>query len=210
VKYEEALYNLGLLERPKVTLADVKAEYRRQAFLHHPDRGGDAEKFKELKASYELVLEFRHQLTQEEDILDIEYTADGYPVSDLGLGLGSDVMGAKPCEDCRGKGHVVRFRGRREPVSIPCPRCEGNGVLYYRCKKCRGYGKIMGKTCPECEGAGRLIDRACNYCHSSGRVFRKGQWVETTVRVVYRCSTCEGTGEIELFNPVIPRNVVVR
>lgn len=34
---------------------EIKAAYRKLAQLHHPDKGGDAERFKEIKAAYETL-----------------------------------------------------------------------------------------------------------------------------------------------------------
>ena len=35
---------------------EIKKAYRKLALQHHPDRGGDSEKFKEISAAYEVVL----------------------------------------------------------------------------------------------------------------------------------------------------------
>jgi DnaJ-domain-containing protein 1 len=38
------------------TAQDIKAAYRRLAKLHHPDCGGDPEKFKEIQAAYDMAM----------------------------------------------------------------------------------------------------------------------------------------------------------
>lgn len=38
-----------------VSEEDIKAAYRKLASKHHPDKGGDAEKFKEIKEAYEIL-----------------------------------------------------------------------------------------------------------------------------------------------------------
>ena len=35
---------------------DIKKQYRRLASIHHPDKGGDEEKFKRLKLAYEILI----------------------------------------------------------------------------------------------------------------------------------------------------------
>jgi curved DNA-binding protein CbpA len=50
----QALYDtLGV---PKdATYKDIKKAFRKAALKHHPDRGGDADKFKEVNAAYEVT-----------------------------------------------------------------------------------------------------------------------------------------------------------
>lgn len=52
---EQALAILGFTEGT-ITLVDIKTAYRVKAKLLHPDKGGDAKKFKELVAAYELLI----------------------------------------------------------------------------------------------------------------------------------------------------------
>ena len=40
----------------KYTLAMLKKAYHKAALKHHPDKGGDPEKFKQLKEAYEYLL----------------------------------------------------------------------------------------------------------------------------------------------------------
>ena len=48
-----ALYEaLGLTK--EASYDEIKKAYRKLALQHHPDRGGDSEKFKEINAAYEV------------------------------------------------------------------------------------------------------------------------------------------------------------
>lgn len=50
----EKLYKvLGV--KKDVTTDDIKKRFKLLARNHHPDRGGDAEKFKEIRAAYEIL-----------------------------------------------------------------------------------------------------------------------------------------------------------
>ena len=44
---------LGVSEN--ATQTDIKKEFRKKSLKHHPDRGGDAEKFKEINEAYEIL-----------------------------------------------------------------------------------------------------------------------------------------------------------
>jgi len=40
---------------PKTTPEELKAAYRKLAAIHHPDRGGDKDKFAEIQEAYDLL-----------------------------------------------------------------------------------------------------------------------------------------------------------
>ena len=43
------------------SLNDIRRAYRRLALRHHPDRGGDAERMKELNQAYEYLMRYKEQ-----------------------------------------------------------------------------------------------------------------------------------------------------
>jgi DnaJ family protein A protein 2 len=42
---------------PKASMDDIKKSFRTLALKHHPDRGGDKEKFQELQMAYEVLID---------------------------------------------------------------------------------------------------------------------------------------------------------
>ncbi len=56
ISYRESL-SLLLLE-PGYTDEQLKTAYRKAAHSHHPDKGGDAEKFKQIVAAYEFLKKY--------------------------------------------------------------------------------------------------------------------------------------------------------
>ncbi len=45
-------YYLILQLKPGATQEEIKKSFRRLAHIHHPDKGGNPEKFKEISAAY--------------------------------------------------------------------------------------------------------------------------------------------------------------
>lgn len=78
---------------------EVKAEWRRRAMDLHPDRGGDAEQFAEVRRLYTAaVSEAIHEVSQP-------------PV----------------CGSCNGLGHTTVSRGFSS-TRVACPVCKGSGI----------------------------------------------------------------------------------
>lgn len=59
VDYYAALNDSSVKDSPKITRSssedDIKKAFRKLAMIHHPDRGGDAERFKKILAAYEIL-----------------------------------------------------------------------------------------------------------------------------------------------------------
>lgn len=56
ISYQQSLAALGL--RAGYTSEDLNRAYRKAAHRHHPDKGGDAEKFKEVAAAYNFLKKY--------------------------------------------------------------------------------------------------------------------------------------------------------
>lgn len=83
------------------TTQEVKSSWRSLASIHHPDKGGDAEKFNELRQAYNQALK---------------------------LAEANDIATSK-CPTCEGSGKVSnpRHRGFYADFKIMCPHCMGSG-----------------------------------------------------------------------------------
>ncbi len=56
--YDATIDYYEILDVPlKADTAEIKKAYRKQALTHHPDRGGDQEKFKALAGAYEILMD---------------------------------------------------------------------------------------------------------------------------------------------------------
>lgn len=161
---------LGL--SPGASKDDLKRAYRRLANEHHPDKGGNAETFKEINKAYGL-LTGKRQLSkaerQEQEASRMqpqpqrpynwqsykppppppkpkyyEYERDVYNVCDLCKGKGKII---EHCKRCYGTGNNVG--GTRDVVSVDkCAECQTRGYkVLFVCRKCNGHGEIyVGKV----------------------------------------------------------------
>lgn len=128
-----------------------------------------------------LVSEYKRLLRSFPDNLVLpKATTDGTPLSELGLGI-DPKLSARECDCCEGKG----YRTTREAIWAACSGCEGVGMVDPSIRYPRG--GFLPRRCYVCRGFGyrELPEGFVHY---------------------ERCYHCTGTGEIRLYNPVIPRN----
>ncbi len=198
------------LELP-VRLPELKKAYRAACVRLHPDKGGDAKGFVEMSAVYENILELASKTTGViEDDGDVSYMTEveGTPIHELGKGLGSTKNG-KDCDYCSRKGYKINY-GQCWDI---CDTCLGSGIglEFILCKSCRGRGRfdlIDGRVvdCKQCGGTGEIGGSPrrgtwCRKCTGTGRMC-----VEDSDKIFYtKCVKCGGAGEIEIFNPVLPK-----
>lgn len=217
----ELLHTLFSLTAP-VAFDDVKKKYRSETKRLHPDIGGDAEAFKALGGAFDSLKQLYQMgshLFEAEPLEDgVEdqpkqpaiprETVDGIPLSELGLGLGPTTNGVG-CIRCEQRGYTIT----KEHARGLCQSCEGRGARprYEDCVSCNGTGKFTqrrsGRTvdCYTCIGSGKYTrpywQQRCESCQGLGRTNGK----QVTSIFVMKCGECKGTGEILVWNPVIPK-----
>lgn len=173
----------------------IKKAYFKLAKTHHPDRGGDKEKFQEIQGAYEVLSD-----REKRELYD-KYGEDG--LKEGGGGAGMDIfsqmfgggMGGRggPSGPKKGKPvmHPLKctleeiFAGKSTKIAVNreriCTGCEGRGGkegAVQKCTTCRGRGIVTRMTqlgpgmysqqqgpCDDCRGKGEVIDEA-NKCQT--------------------------------------------
>jgi DnaJ family protein A protein 2 len=173
---------------------DIKKSYFKLAKEHHPDKGGDPEKFKEIQAAYEVL-----NNPEKREIYD-KYGLDGLtnggggmdPFADLLGGLFGRRGGPAQKQQRKVKPVVKEVKVKLEDVysgkllKIPhkkqkvCEECNGKGGKNAKkCTKCKGHGVVekivqLGPgflsssraPCPDCAGEGTTYAKEdkCKVC----------------------------------------------
>lgn len=214
----------------------IKRAFHRMAELEHPDKSKHPEakeRFQKLNDAYQQSLDT--QLLEGDAETGIHEAEDittcGVKISSLGQGLGPTKNGLA-CKSCSGKGFNSYSLGR----GIPCPACKkvrvpgkkraGEGRGYagvfssffdgveswaYRCGWCKGTGGNTPKGCAACNGKGWVIsdyrikhNNSCGHCGGTAKDPAQKQHLSHEL-----CTECKGAGEIEMFNPVLPRGLLM-
>lgn len=173
---------LGL--SPGASQDEIKRAYKKLALKNHPDRGGDAEKFKEISRAYETLSD-----QEKRAHYDRFGTDDPQPqmpdISEMFQhmfsGGGPPGMRAGPRD--MNRHHTIDLtleqvytgvsKTIKVPVMKPCPMCA------QQCQKCRGQGMLVqemfgmigqmfGRPCDACEGIG-VSRQGCPGCNHQKR-----------------------------------------
>ncbi len=184
---------------------ELKKAFRKKAIEHHPDKGGDEAKFKEVNEAYEVLKDSKKRQ---------RYDQFGH----AGVGSSAASDGGNPYAGYGGAGQNINFDfgdlgdifgsffgGGAQQSSRQ--RSRGNDVqtkldlsfeqavfgtdveldlnLNDACEHCKGTTVEPGykmKTCPTCDGAGQTV-----------RVMRT---VLGNIQQAATCETCKGTGKV--------------
>ena len=212
-----------ILGIPKTaTQEEIKKAFRKKAIEHHPDKGGDETKFKEISEAYET-------LSDESKRSDYDRFGkrDGNPFGNRGGGHGfsmddifsqfGDMFGGNfgrqthrhpPTQ--KGSDLRVQIQVTLEDIIFGSNR----KVKYKRqkpCNPCSGKGGTGKKTCVVCNGFGRRnitqhtpfgqisSTQLCNNCSGTGQIISQP------------CRTCNSLGTVsedEVVDLTVPRGAV--
>lgn len=190
----------------KATKDEIKKAFRKLAQKHHPDKGGDEAKFKEITEAYSILSDDKRR--REYDSYGRTFAGGGngqgaggfdfnnfsgaggtqygeFDFSDMFSGFG-DIFGG-------GSGQSRTARGRDISIDIEIEFKEAvlgskRSVLIAKvgtCNVCGGSGAKKGtkmETCKDCGGSGRIHETRNSILGAF-----------TTVRP---CTTCDGSGKI--------------
>lgn len=193
----------------KATKDDVKKAFRKLAQKHHPDKGGDESKFKEITEAYSVLADDRKR--REYDNYGQAFQGgqaggnpfEGFDFSGFARQAGSgvefdfsDIFGGGFGDLFGGRGPKQR-RGR--DISIDIEVSFKESVL--------GATRQMLITkvgkCDECQGNGAKPGtdlETCKTCNGAGRVHETRDSILGAFSSVRTCPACEGSGKVPKEN----------
>lgn len=177
----------SVLGVPKsATDKEIKAAYKKSALKHHPDKGGDSEKFKEISRAYEVL-----QDKEKRQVYDL-YGEAGLEGNDAGYGY---TESADPNDifehvfGMRRQGYHARMKDKRYKLSFSLEDLY-KGAL-------REVSVMREVVCNTCNGEGGKDTRTCDACGGRGEVHRVQNFGGAFFQqVVETCPSCKGRGKI--------------
>jgi DnaJ family protein A protein 2 len=134
------------------TQESIKKAYKKLALKHHPDKGGDLEKFHLITKAYNVLKQSEIKPKSSNIHLNIKLTLQDILKNKVFTVNPKRIVG---CNYCCGQGHInFSF--------VNCILCDGHGEfnsimgIPILCVHCRGTGKISiecpKRKCPKCNG----------------------------------------------------------
>ena len=174
---------------------EIKKAYRKLVIVHHPDKGGDSEKFKEISQAYETLSdpEKRQQYDNPQP--------EGVDISQMFSQMfnGMSQMGGKDMN----RHHTIDvtleqvYTGTEKTIKVPVIKpCKACATV---CQKCHGQGMyaiqqmfaMFPRPCDRCEASG-VVRSGCTDCGQQKRT------IETVILNV-KINKCVQTGHQEVI-----------
>ena len=165
-------YNILGVDK-RATSSEIKKAYRKLAVIHHPDKGGDSEKFKEISKAFE-TLSDESKRKQYDQFGEGE--GSGNPADIFGQMFGQGMGMQSNSERSRGENvvHEVNltlkdiFNGKNLNVTVNrktidqdkvdiCSNCNGQGMISQTVRMGPMIQQIQ-QQCPRCNGKGKSFN----------------------------------------------------
>jgi molecular chaperone DnaJ len=166
---------------------EIKKAYRKLAVEHHPDKGGDENKFKKISEAYDTIGDEnkRGQYDNQKRNPFANMGGGGFnPFEDMFNQMHSQRKRAVPDKIIEVVvGAVESYKGGEKNITYArnhnCGGCNGSGGERISCSTCGGQGvitqqigtglftQIIRQSCGSCGGKGFSYKTTCGTCHGS-------------------------------------------
>ena len=187
---------------------EIKTAFRKKAHEHHPDKGGDEEKFKEYNEAYQVLgnKEKRQQYDQFGSSFQNGQAGGGYGQGGMGgFDFSGFQNGGVDMDDLFGGfGDIFGFGGGR---SSSRESQAGQSLEFFLdldfkdaifgCEKEVSYERLV--SCSTCSGSGHKPGtkvETCSQCGGKGRVIGVQRTILGNIQTQVPCPKCHGEGKI--------------
>ena len=161
---------------------DIKKAYRNLARVNHPDKGGDAEKFKEIGQAYEVLNDPDRRARYDQfgtDDPQQQHQTQGPDISHIFQQMFGGMGGPQQQQRTTERHHTIDltleqvYTGADKSIKVPvtkhcqscamtCHRCQGRGMMVQEMMGMMG--QMFGRPCDQCQTAG-VVRKGCPGCN---------------------------------------------
>ena len=180
---------------------EIKKAYKKLAVKHHPDKGGDAEKFKELSEAYAVLSDenkrkqydqfghagFDQRFSQEDIFRNADFNSIFEEV------FGNSGFNGSIFESFFGN---QRRRGEERGQDLSCEvEISFDDAVIGVNKEIR---IPISQACKECNGSGAENNdlKECRYCNGLGQIRKEKRTLFGVFSSISQCDECNGRGKI--------------
>ena len=191
---------------------EIKKAYRKLAMKHHPDKGGNEDRFKEITEAFEVLSDEKKRRHYDQFGKAPGQQHDHHPFGGFGdpFDIFESFFGGHPRQQQHQQrgvrrqdttvdysvsiedafiGKTVKFRVKHKGR---CKNCEGRGNMKEPiiCELCRGIGQIQRRM--QIGPMQQIIRQPCDSCHGKGKTYDSR----------HQCQPCQGSGTIFVSDDV--------
>jgi DnaJ-class molecular chaperone len=161
---------------------EIKKAYRKLVMVHHPDKGGNAETFKNIGHAYEVLSDPERRARYDQFGTDQPQQQQN-PVDISQMFSQMFGGGHQPGNRDMNRHHTIEitleqvYTGTQKSIKVPvmkpchacasnCPKCRGQGVVVQ--EMLGMMGQIFARPCDQCEGCG-VVRNGCPACNNQKR-----------------------------------------
>src|SRR3989338_7290305 len=197
---------------------EIKDAFRKKAMEHHPDRGGNAEKFKEMNEAYQALGDAKTRAQYDQYGSSFEqmrrqgYQGAGFDPREMGFDINDlsdlfggfgDIFGFGGGGGGRGHGHAKRGRDIEVAIEVPFEEAVHGGTREIEiekvnsCSRCEGKGAEPGsgfKNCPTCGGSWKVTKVVNSFFGAMQTATACGSCPGIGTYPEKECGACHGKG----------------
>ena len=176
---------------------DMKRAYFKLARTHHPDKGGDPEKFKEIKKAYEVLSDERKRHIYDSYGSTDDHNTEEFMVPPGAFAFPFEVNLNDLFGNMFGNPPVGPQRDSQKKGRKPAPAVQSIPITLEQFYMGHKFDININRKsfCTRCDHTGATSKERCKGCHGSGSISQVVSMGPVSMHTIGPCLDCQGKGQ---------------